>query len=129
GNNAFAQEKDVESKWIDSIRIDADFKDWKDTLHYYFKDQDIKYSIANDAKYLYISVQIPNHTQQLKTIYSGFSITVNPDGKEKEGPTVVFPLPDNAALRAMNAKEEYEKIKDRRKAGLNMVRSIVVYGF
>lgn len=125
----FAQEKNLESKWIDSLQIDADFKDWKDTLQYYFKDQDIKYSVANDANYLYISIQIPNQAQQLKAIYSGFSITVNPDGKEKEGPTVVFPLPDVAALRAMNAKEDYEKTKDLRKAGLNMIRAIFVHGF
>jgi len=127
--NVFAQEKNIESKWIDSLQIDADLKDWKDTLNYHFKDQDMKYSIANDEKYLYISIQISNQAQQLKAIYSGFSITVNPEGKEKEGPTVVFPIPDVAALRAMNAKEDYEKTKNRREAGLNMIRAIFVYGF
>src|SRR5690606_25275384 len=123
------QEKNLDRTWIDSLEIDADLKDWKDTLNYYFEGQEMKYSIANVANDLYISIHIPNQAQQLKAIYSGFSVTANPEGKEREGSTVVFPLPDLAALRAMNAKEDYEKTKNRREAGLNMIRAIFVHGF
>lgn len=127
--NSFAQEEPLKSKWINSLKIDGDIKDWGDTLKYYLKDQGFKYSIANDAEYLYVSIQVPNTVQQLKAIYSGFSITVNKGKKDKEGATVIFPIPDIAALRSMNAKEDYEKTKNRREAGLNMVRSIYVLGF
>jgi len=126
---ALAQQETPKSVWIDSIYIDGDFKDWKDTLHYSFEGQGMNYAIANDNDYLYISIQVPNQAQQLKAIYSGFSITVNLDAKEKPGPTVVFPIPDISALRAMNSKEDYEKTKDRRQTGLNMIRAIYVNGF
>jgi len=127
--NVIAQEKSIKSKWIDPIHIDGDIKDWEDTLAYYYQEQDMKYSVANDADYLYVSIQIPKKSQQLKAIYNGFSITINTDQKEKDGPTVVFPIPDIAALRSMNSKEDYEKQEDRRQAGLNMIRAIVVHGF
>jgi len=124
-----AQEESLKSKWISPIKIDGELTDWKDTLSYYYDKQDMKYSVANDGEYLYISIQIPNRIQQLKAINSGFSISVNTDLKEKDGPTVVFPIPDVAAVRAMNSNEDYEKKADRRQAGLDMVRAIYVHNF
>src|SRR5690606_24606271 len=127
--SVFAQEENIKSKWISPIEIDGELTDWKDTLAYYYDEQDMKYSVANDSEFLYISIQIPNKIQQLKAINSGFSISVNTDLKEKDGPTVIFPIPDIAAVRAMNSKEAYEKETNRRQAGLNMVRAIFVHGF
>src|SRR5690606_19911667 len=41
----------------------------------------------------------------------------------------IFPLPDVAALRAMNSKEEYEKAENSRETGLNLTRAISIIGF
>lgn len=115
--------------WADSIHIDGDLTDWVNTPFYNFKGQDFSYSIANDADYLYIAIRVSNNVQQLKAIYNGISVSTNSDAKEKTGPTVVFPIPDVAALRAMNSKEEYEKTGNNREAGLNLTRAISVHNF
>jgi len=126
--NTFAQEA-PKAVWADSIQIDGDLTDWENTTFYTFKDQDFSYSIANDANNLYIAIRVPNKIQQLKAIYNGISVTTNSEAKEKAGPTVVFPMPDVAALRAMNSKEEYEKAENNREAGLNLTRAISVHDF
>ena len=124
----FAQEV-PKTVWAESIKIDGDLTDWKDKTYYTFKDQDFSYSISNDADYLYISIRVLNKAQQLKAIYNGISVTTNSEAKEKAGPTVIFPLPDVAALRAMNSTEEYDKPDDNREAGLKLTRAISVHGF
>ncbi len=126
--NVSAQEA-PKTIWADSIHIDGNLMDWENKTYYTFKDQDFSYSIANDADYLYVAIRIPNKVQQLKAIYNGISVTINLEAKEKSGPTVVFPIPDVAALRAMNSKEEYEKADNGLEAGLNLTRAISVHGF
>lgn len=126
--NTFAQEA-PKAAWADSIHIDGDLTDWGNKTYYTFKGQDFSYSIANDADYLYIAIRIPNKAQQLKAIYNGISVTTNSEAKEKAGPTVTFPMPDVAALRAMNSKEEYEKAENNREAGLNLTRALSISGF
>lgn len=124
---SFAQEKTINSIWVDSIQVDGDLSDWRDTLTYYFEDQGLKYSIANDANNIYIAIQVPDIAQQQKAIYSGFSITVNPESKEKSGPTVVYPIPDMAALRSTRTDEE-SSAKPLQRI-LDMVRAIYIYSF
>jgi len=126
--NTLAQ-KTPQTVWADSIHIDGDLKDWENTKFYNFKNQDFNYSIANDDNYLYIAIRIPNKIQQLKAIYNGISVSTNSEAKEKAGPTVIFPLPDVAALRAMNSREDYEKPENNREAGLNLTRAISIHGF
>jgi len=126
--NTFAQEA-PQAVWADSIKIDGNLTDWGNKTFYTFKNQDFSYSIANDANYLYIAIRISNNVQQLKAIYNGISITTNSEAKEKTGPTVTFPIPDVAALRAMNSKEKYEKAENNREAGLNLTRAILIKGF
>src|SRR5690606_37597085 len=125
--NSIAQQKTIESVWLDSIQIDGNLRDWKDTLSYYFEDQGLKYSISNDANNLYIAIQVSDIIQQQKAVYSGFSITVNPDAKEKAGPTVVFPIPDMAALRSTPTDDERSSNVLQR--GIDMVRAIYIYDF
>src|SRR5690554_4094167 len=125
-----AQDKVTKSLRMENAPgIDADLKEWGDSLQYHFEGQGMRYSLANDDEFLYVSIQVRDQTQQLKAIYSGFSISVNDEGKQKEGPTIIFPIPDPAARRSMDAKEEIRQTKDLRQAGLNMVRAIYVAGF
>ncbi len=126
--NTFAQEA-PKTVWADSIHVDGDLTDWGNQTYYTFKDQDFSYAIANNADYLYIAIRVLNKAQQLKAIYNGISVTTNLEAKEKDGPTVIFPMPDVAALRAMNSREEYERPENNREAGLNLTRAISVHGF
>src|SRR5690606_38341006 len=113
----FAQDKVTKSLWLERApEIDADLKEWGDSLQYYFEGQGMRYSLANDDEYLYVSIQVRNLPDQLKAIYSGFSISVNNEGKQRPGPTVIFPIPDPAARRSMDAKEEMQQTKDMRQA-------------
>lgn len=109
--------------------VDARLEEWGDSLQYYFEGQGMRYSLANDNEYLYVAIQVPNTADQLKAIYSGFSVMVNHEGKQRSGPTVIYPVPDRAALRSLDAKEELHQTKDMRQVGLNMVRAIFVEGF
>lgn len=116
--------------WKEKLQIDADFSDWQeDSLQYFYEDQGLKYSIANDNEYLYVYIQVPHQMQQLKAIYNGFNITINTEAKEKPGPSVIFPLPDKAALRAVNEESSTEKAVNRREFGLKTVRAIFVRNF
>lgn len=116
--------------WKADMDIDASFSDWrKDSLDYFYEEQGLKYAISNDDTYLYVFIQVPHQGQQLKAIYNGFNITVNQDAKEKDGSSVIFPLPDKAALRAVNEESNMEKAINRRQFGIESVRAIFVHGF
>lgn len=126
----FAQDKVTKSLRMENTPvIDAQLEEWGDSLQYHFEAQGMRYSLANDDENLYIAIQVRNPADQLKAIYSGFTIMVNTEGKQRPGPSVIFPVPDRAALRSMDAKEEVRQTKDMRQAGLNMVRAIFVEGF
>lgn len=129
GSVLYGQEE-MPLSWKKDLLIDADFSDWQeDSLSYSYEEQGLSYSIANDDKYLYVFIQVPHPGQQLKAIYNGFNITLNPDAKEKPGPSVIFPLPDRAALRAVNEESDPDKVVDRRQFGLETVRAIYVRDF
>lgn len=116
--------------WKEDLKIDADFVDWKeDSLRFFYEEQGLKYVISNDDSYLYIFIKVPHQGQQLKAIYNGFNITVSEDPKGKLGSSVIFPLPDKAALQAVNDETSLEKAVDRRQVGLETVRAIYVQGF
>jgi len=116
--------------WKEDLKIDASFSDWQeDSLNYFYEEQGLKYAISNDNTYLYVFIQVPHQGQQLKAIYNGFNVTVNPDAKEKPGQSVIFPLPDKAALRAVNEENSMEKAVNRHEFGLQTVRAIFVRGF
>lgn len=116
--------------WKEDIKVDADFDDWKeDSLSFFYEEQGLKYTISNDDNYLYIFIKVPHQGQQLKAIYNGFNITVGESLKEGLGSSVIFPLPDKAALQAVNEETNFEKATDRRQFGLETVRAIYVRGF
>src|SRR5699024_4957162 len=85
--------------WNTDILVDAYLDDWGDSLSYYFEDQDIQYKLANDKEFLYIACRIQDKTQQIQASLHGITVTVNPNGKKKDGPQLIFPIPDKAALR------------------------------
>lgn len=118
----------IESKWAKQVDIDGDLSEWKDSLSYYFSDQDLRYSFSNDDKYLYIAIQVKSNEKQIQAAFNGFKVSIDPKGKKKEGPSLTFPLPDRAALRAL-ASQEFNKPEDLREAALQSIRAYYVQNF
>lgn len=124
-----AQKKQtLSSDWNTSIRIDGNHSDWGDSLAYYYEKQDLQYSFANDDEYLYVAIKVKDKTQQIQATLNGFSITIKPENKKREEIRLTFPIPDRAALRALN-NQEFDKPTDVRKTALSAVRGLYIDGF
>lgn len=118
----------VESTWADKIQIDGRLNEWGDSLTHYFPDQDLRYSFANDDEYLYIAIQVKNKEKQIQTVFNGLTIEINPDGKKKQGSSLIFPVPERSALRALS-EQEFNTSKDPIAMALSSIRALYVHGF
>ena len=116
-----------EIKWQTDILVDGSLEEWGDSLSYYFEDQDIQYDIMQDDKYLYIACRVRDKAQQVQASLQGFSVMINPKGKKKEGPLLVFPIPDKAALRGVSYEDDTET--EIRKKALNSIRALYIFNF
>lgn len=127
--SAYAQKSQtIESNWNNNVEINGDLSEWGDSLSYYFSDQDLQYSFANDDTYLYIAIRVKNKDKQIQAVFNGFKISFNLNGKKKEGPSLTFPLPDRAALRAL-VSQEFNRPKDPREGAINTIRAYYVQNF
>lgn len=113
--------------WKTNIEVDGFLEDWGDSLSYYFEKQDIQYAIANDHDYVYIACRIRDKQQQIQAALHGLRVTINSQGKKKDGPRVIFPLPDKAAWNGLRNSEP--DIKDVRTAAIKSTRAIFVQDF
>src|SRR5690606_24348653 len=95
----------LSNTWNNGVKIDGDLSEWGDSLTYYFSDQDLHYSISNDDQYLYVAIKVKNKDKQTQAAFNGFALTINKDGKKKDGPSFSFPIPDRSALRALSNQE------------------------
>lgn len=118
----------LKSTWANKVDINGDLTEWGDSLAYYFNDQDLHYSFANDDTYLYVAIRVKNKDKQIQAVFNGFKISIGPDSKKKEAPSLTFPLPDRAALRALS-NQEFEKPEDLRKGAISTIRAYYVRGF
>jgi hypothetical protein len=118
----------VESNWLNKVEIDGDLSEWGDSLTYYFSNQDLHYSFANDDTYLYVAIRVKNKDKQIQAVFNGFKISLNISGKKKEGPSLTFPLPDRAALRALS-NQEFNKPEDARVGAINTIRAYYAQNF
>lgn len=118
----------LESKWANKIDVNGDLTEWGDSLSYYFRDQDLHYSLANDDTYLYIAIRVKNKEKQIQAILNGFKVSFGHNSKKKEAPSLTFPLPDRAALRALS-NQEFNKPEDLRKGAISTIRAYYVRGF
>ena len=83
----------------EAIEIDADLKDWGDSLKNYNPVTKLNYEIGNDKQNLYLAVKTADQATIRKILSFGFSFSVNTEGKKKLGPTVTFPVIDHIAVR------------------------------
>lgn len=108
------------------IQINGDLSDWGDSLHYFYNKQGLQYEVAQDDTHIYIAMRVKDDSWQMQALYQGFSFLINCEGKKKEGPTLVFPVPDRESLRALASKDKDEQVSDVRMGILGAVRGIYV---
>lgn len=118
----------IESVWANKIQIDGDLEEWGDSLTHYFDNQDFHYSFANDDNYLYIAIRVKNKERQLQAVFNGFKVSINSNNKKKKGPSLIFPMPDRAALRALS-NQEFDKETDPVKRAISSTRAYYVQDF
>ncbi len=116
-------------KWITGLKIDGRLDDWKDSLEYVYKNQHLQYSVGNDEENLYIAMRVPDMDKQMQALTQGFSFMINTSGKKRDGPAIVFPIPDRETLRAVMSPENESRPEDMRKGLMQAVRAVYVLRF
>lgn len=118
----------IETIYRPQIKIDGDLEDWGDSLIYRYEKQLLQYEIANDDKNIYLAMRVMDKGWQMQALHQGFNLTINKEGKKKDGMEIAFPIPDRESLRALAAKDREEKQDDIRKAVLGVANAIYVKG-
>lgn len=76
-----------------NIKVDGKATEWNNKFQAYNKAVEASYTVANDAKNLYLILHVTDRDIIHKIINSGVSFTINSSGKktDKDGITVTYP--------------------------------------
>ena len=115
------------------VKIDGDIKEWGDSLRYYNAEKKLNYTLANDKDNLYMAIRINDHSEQMRVMNAGLTLSINTKGKKKEMYSLTFPVADASAAPLL-AKPGMDQItaEDRdelMRARLTKLRNIKVTGF
>jgi hypothetical protein len=82
------------SVWATGVKVDGKHNEWENNFKATNKSTNLTYTLANDAKNLYLAIQSKDLTNNNKIMLGGITLTVNPSGKksDKEGFKVVYPV-------------------------------------
>lgn len=82
------------SVWASGVKVDGKHNEWENKFKAMNKSTNLTYTLANDAKNLYLAIQSKDVTNNSKILLGGISLTVNPSGKknDKEGFKVIYPV-------------------------------------
>jgi hypothetical protein len=82
------------SIWASGVKVDGKHNEWENNFKAMNKSTNLTYTLANDAKNLYLAIQSKNVTNNNKIMLGGITLTVNPSGKknDKEGFKVIYPV-------------------------------------
>ena len=82
------------SVWASAVKVDGKHNEWENNFKAMNKSTNLTYTLANDAKNLYLAIQSKDVTNNSKILLGGISLTVNPSGKknDKEGFKVIYPV-------------------------------------
>jgi len=82
------------SVWASAIKVDGKLNEWENNFKANNKSTNLTYTLANDAKNLYLAIQSKNVTNNNKIMLGGITLTVNPAGKksDKDGFKVIYPV-------------------------------------
>ena len=80
-----ADKKIIESRWAATpVQVDAKTADWAPETLELQKDYDLKYSFQNDADFLFLLFEFNSNKFMSSIDFSGLTLWVNPEGKEKK---------------------------------------------
>lgn len=103
--SVFAQKADdiqVGNLLTPKIKVDGNSNDWTLPLKATNKTTGLSYTIANDAKNLYVVMQAANVNDTRKILMGGITFIINEDGKKKtkEALTLTYPVITRNSRRA-----------------------------
>lgn len=77
-----------------AVKVDGKLNEWENNFKASNKSTNLTYTIANDAKNLYLAIQSKDATNTNKIMLGGITLTVNPESKknDKEGFKVTYPV-------------------------------------
>jgi hypothetical protein len=82
------------SVWASGVKVDGKHNEWENSFKATNKSTNLTYTLANDAKNLYLAIQSKDLTNNNKIMLGGITLTVNPSGKksDKEIFKVIYPV-------------------------------------
>jgi len=82
------------SVWASAVKVDGKHNEWENNFKATNKSTNLTYTLANDAKNLYLAIQSKDVTNNNKILLGGITLTVNPSGKksDKESFKVIYPV-------------------------------------
>ena len=82
------------SVWAPTVKVDGKLTEWESRFKANNKSTNLTYTIANDAKNLYLAIQSKEVTNNNKIMLGGITLTVNPTGKknDKDGFKLTYPV-------------------------------------
>jgi hypothetical protein len=82
------------SVWASGVKVDGKHSEWENNFKATNKSTNLTYTLANDAKNLYLAIQSKDLTTNNKIMLGGITLTVNPSGKksDKESFKVIYPV-------------------------------------
>jgi hypothetical protein len=82
------------SVWASAVKVDGKHNEWENNFKATNKSTNLTYTLANDAKNLYLAIQSKDLTNNNKIMLGGITLTVNPSGKksDKESFKVIYPV-------------------------------------
>ncbi|PZR26773.1 MAG: hypothetical protein DI535_13100 [Citrobacter freundii] len=106
---------------------DGKLDEWDKSRFYMDDDTKISYAIDNDGQFLYIGLQIPELSTQMKLMRTGMTVYIDLKGKRKTGRGIEFPVtPDKGdGVPAMEAgsrqSRNEDEIRDPAKRNATMI--------
>ena len=82
------------SVWAPVVKVDGKLTEWENNFKANNKSTNLTYTIANDAKNLYLAIQSKDITNNNKIMLGGITLTINSAGKksDKEGYKLTYPI-------------------------------------
>jgi hypothetical protein len=82
------------SVWAPVVKVDGKLTEWENNLKANNKSTNLTYTIANDAKNLYLAIQSKDITNNNKIMLGGITLTINSAGKksDKDGFKLTYPI-------------------------------------
>jgi len=132
-HSAFAQKlpkTQTASVWApDNIKIDGKIEEWKGGFRAHYEPNHIYYTLSNDDKNLYLTVQMDDETGGRKIMDGGLTFTIVPFAKNADKISISFPVipKNNQYLQEINGSPllRYHRLKTSASSSQAEIDSLV----